>query len=142
MRGRLRRVGVGLPFDFVRGRCAVHRAGHRAMPGIALALLAAQAAQAAEPLTVCMAEDNPPLSYQVKGEDRGLDVRIAGAVADEVGRPLRIVFFESKYERETTLSQEVNALLSSGVCELASGYLEVVGVLKAFQVHQRAGDQC
>ena len=88
----------------------------------AAAAFALQPAAAAEPLTVCMAEDNPPLSYRVKGEDSGLDVRVARAVAEELGRPLRIVFFESKYERESTLSQEVNALLSSGVCELASGY--------------------
>jgi ABC-type amino acid transport substrate-binding protein len=101
----------------VRTRCP----GRRAAIGLALAT-AAFAALAAEPLTVCMAEDNPPLSWQAKGEDRGLDVRVARAVAEEVGRPLKIVYFESKYEMESTLSQEVNALLSSGVCELASGY--------------------
>ena len=31
--------------------------------------------------------------------------------------------FESKHESESRLSDEVNALLSSGVCELASGCL-------------------
>ena len=30
--------------------------------------------------------------------------------------------FESKFEGESTLSQEVNALLSSGVCDVASGF--------------------
>lgn len=77
---------------------------------------------AAQPVTVCMAEDNPPLSYAVKGETRGLDARLAQAIASELKRELRIVPFESKLEGETTLSQEVNALLSSGVCDIASGF--------------------
>ncbi len=76
----------------------------------------------AQALTICMAEDNPPLSYRARGEDRGLDVRVARAIADALGRKLQIVFFESKYEHESTLSHEVNALLSSGVCEMASGF--------------------
>ena len=75
-----------------------------------------------EALTVCMAEDNAPLSYIVKGESRGLDVRLAQAVADELGKPLKVVPFESKYDQDSTLSQEVNAMLSSGVCDIASGF--------------------
>jgi ABC-type amino acid transport substrate-binding protein len=73
-------------------------------------------------LTVCMSGDNVPLSYTVKGESRGLDVRLAQAVADELGRPLKVVPFESKYDQDSTLSQEVNAMLSSGVCDIASGF--------------------
>jgi len=69
-----------------------------------------------------MAEENSPLSYQVKQETKGLDVRVAQAIADELQRPLKIVVFESKLENESSLSQEVNALLSSGVCEMASGF--------------------
>src|SRR6185369_11036234 len=74
------------------------------------------------PLTVCIAEDNEPLSYMRKGQPKGFDVRIAQAIADELGRPLKIVPFETEYERESTLAREVNALLSSNVCELASGF--------------------
>lgn len=74
------------------------------------------------PLKVCVAEDNPPLSYHAKGEARGLDVAVARAVAESLGRPLELVFFESEYDRDKALAHEVNALLSSGVCELASGY--------------------
>ncbi len=69
-----------------------------------------------------MAAGNAPLSYRAAGEARGLEVALARAIAAELGRPLDVVFFESQYERETSLAQEVNALLSSGVCELASGY--------------------
>lgn len=75
-----------------------------------------------QPLRVCMAENNAPFSYQVKREMRGLDLAIAQAVADRVQRPLKIVPFESELEDESTLSQEVNAMLSSDVCDLASGF--------------------
>lgn len=81
----------------------------------------------AQALTVCMAENNPPLSYEGKGEMRGLDLRIAQAIAAELQRPLKVIPFESKYEAESSLAHEVNALLSSGVCELASGFPLLVG---------------
>jgi len=74
------------------------------------------------PLTVCIARDNEPLSYVRDGKPRGLDVRVAQAIAAEAGRELRIVPFETEFERESTLAREVNALLSSNVCELASGF--------------------
>jgi ABC-type amino acid transport substrate-binding protein len=91
----------------------------------AAALLAAFACAAGaqtEPLKVCVAHDNEPLSYVRDGKPKGLDVRVAAAIAAELGRPLRIIAFETEYERESTLAREVNALLSSGVCELASGF--------------------
>lgn len=93
-------------------------------PRLAAAALLGTActAFAAPPLTVCMAENNPPLSYRVAGESRGLDTRVAQAIAAELGRPLQVIPFESKYEADSTLTHEVNALLSSGVCELASGF--------------------
>ena len=89
---------------------------------VATAFVACTASAQTEALTVCMSEDNAPLSYVVKGEPRGLDVRLAQAVADELRKPLKIVPFESKYDQDSTLSQEVNAMLSSGVCDIASGF--------------------
>jgi len=98
----------------------------------AAALLGGAAvASAAEPLTVCMAENNPPLSYTAGSALRGLDVRVAQAIADELGRPLKLVPFESKYEADSTLAHEVNALLSSGVCALTSGFPLLAGDLGA-----------
>lgn len=79
-------------------------------------------ASAQGPLAVCVAQDNEPLSYLRAGKPRGLDVRVAQAIADELGRELRIVPFETEYERESTLAREVDALLSAQVCELASGF--------------------
>lgn len=81
------------------------------------------AASTAAPLRVCMAENNAPFSHKARrGPVKGLDVAIAGAIAARLGRPLEIVPFESELEDESTLSQEVNAMLSSNVCELASGF--------------------
>jgi ABC-type amino acid transport substrate-binding protein len=89
---------------------------------LACALAAAPVAAADPPLKVCMADANAPLSYRVDGEPRGLDVALARAIASEAGRPLQVVFFESEYERDKSLAHEVNALLSSAVCELATGF--------------------
>jgi ABC-type amino acid transport substrate-binding protein len=97
----------------------------RALRSLWMALLACSAlgaAAQAPPLKVCIAEDNEPLSYVRDGKPRGFDVRIAQAIADELGRELRIVPFETEFERESTLAREVDALLSSQVCELASGF--------------------
>lgn len=98
-----------------------------ALAAVALALCADHAS--AQALTVCMAESNPPLSYEARGEMRGLDLRIAQAIAAELQRPLKVIPFESKYEAESSLAHEVNALLSSRVCELASGFPLLAGDL-------------
>ncbi|MFP8780432.1 substrate-binding periplasmic protein [Hydrogenophaga sp. RWCD_12] len=78
-------------------------------------------AQAA-PLTVCMAEDNPPFSMARKGKVTGFDVKVAEAVARELGRELKLVPFEPEVEKESMLTHEVNAMLSAGLCDLASGF--------------------
>jgi ABC-type amino acid transport substrate-binding protein len=89
---------------------------------LALMLAAAAAAQSPAPIRICMADDNPPLSYRANGAARGLDAALARAIAAEASRPPEIVFFESEYDRDRTLAHEVNALLASGVCELATGF--------------------
>lgn len=83
-----------------------------ALPGAALAAT----------FTLCAAEDNAPLSYVQKNAPHGLDVRIGQAVAAELGREFRLLAFESGYEKESQLTHEVNALLSSGLCDAASGF--------------------
>ncbi len=86
---------------------------------------AAQSAAGAVPataLTVCVSEDNPPLSTVRRGQIDGFDVRLARAVAAELGRELKLVPFEPEIEKESLLTHEVNALLSAGVCDLASGF--------------------
>lgn len=104
----------------------------RRLPALAAALslvllgpAAAQspAATSATPaLTVCVSEDNAPLSTLRRGQVEGFDVLVARAVAAELGRELRLVPFEPEIEKESLLTHEVNALLSAGVCDLASGF--------------------
>lgn len=95
---------------------------------LSLALLGSAAAQspAATPaspvLTVCVSEDNAPLSTLRRGQVEGFDVLVARAVAAELGRELQLVPFEPEIEKESLLTHEVNALLSAGVCDLASGF--------------------
>ena len=93
----------------------------RAAAAALLALCTVGGAEAA-PLTVCMAADNAPLSYQIKDQPRGLDLRIAQAVASTLGRELRVLPFETSYEKDSALTNEVNALLSAGLCDAASGF--------------------
>jgi ABC-type amino acid transport substrate-binding protein len=89
-------------------------------------LLAATAttARAAEgPLKVCLDEDLPPLSVHHRGKpDSGFDVALAQAVADRLGRPLKIQWIESKLDEDSSPALEANALLSDGRCSLVGGY--------------------
>jgi ABC-type amino acid transport substrate-binding protein len=85
-------------------------------------MLSLSSLASAEPLRVCVSENSPPQSHVHKGKASGFDVRLAQAVADAAGRELQIVPFETEFEKESTLSHEINALLSSGQCDLASGF--------------------
>jgi len=113
-RSRIRGVRLGM-------RCWSGACLLRAL-SVVSAVVAIDAIAQSAPLTVCVAEDNEPLSYVRDRKPRGLDVRIAQAIADELGRPLKVVPFETEFEKESTLAREVNALLSSNVCELAGGF--------------------
>jgi ABC-type amino acid transport substrate-binding protein len=76
-----------------------------------------------EPLKVCLDEDLPPLSLHHRGKpDSGFDVALAQAIADKLGRPLRIQWFESKLDEDSSPSLEANALLSDGRCALVGAY--------------------
>lgn len=112
----------------------------RRLAVVAAVLLAtATAAHAAEdPLKVCLDENLPPLSLHQRGKpDSGFDVTLAQAVADRLGRPLRIQWFESKLDESSSPALEANALLSDGRCALVGSYaltndsLKVPGVKTA-----------
>jgi ABC-type amino acid transport substrate-binding protein len=92
---------------------------------VAAALLAAATtAQAAEdPLKVCLGENLPPLSLHQRGKpDSGFDVALAQAVAERLGRPLKIQWFESKLDDTSSPALEANALLSDGRCSLVGSF--------------------
>jgi ABC-type amino acid transport substrate-binding protein len=74
-------------------------------------------------LSVCLNEDLPPLSVHHRGKPGGgFDVDLAEAVAKELGRPLRIQWFESKLDEDSSPALEANALLSDGRCALLGSY--------------------
>ena len=98
--------------------------GRLAALGLAALLAApATAAWAADPLSICLDEDRPPLSVHHRGKpDAGFDVLLAQAIADRLGRQLRIQWFESKLDEDSSPQLEANALLSDGRCSLVGGY--------------------
>jgi ABC-type amino acid transport substrate-binding protein len=78
---------------------------------------------AGDELKVCLDEDLPPLSVHHRGTpDSGFDVALAQAVAQKLGRPLKIQWFESKLDEDSSPALEANALLSDGRCSLLGGY--------------------
>ena len=105
----------------------------------AVLLVTATAAHAGgDPLKVCLDENLPPLSMHQRGKpDSGFDVALAQAVADRLGRPLKIQWFESKFDESSSPALEANALLSDGRCALVGSYaltndsLKVPGVKTA-----------
>ena len=91
----------------------------------AVLLATATAAHAdGDPLKVCLDENLPPLSLHQRGKpDSGLDVALAQAVADRLGRPFKIQWFESKLDESSSPALEANALLSDGRCALVGSYV-------------------
>ena len=84
---------------------------------------AMQAAAAADALRVCLDEDLPPLSVHHRGKPAtGFDVALAEAIAQKLGRPLEIQWFESKLDEDSSPALETNALLSDRRCSLVGGY--------------------
>ncbi len=94
--------------------------------GAAAALIAAftlPARAAGEVLKVCLDEDLPPLSAHHRGKpDSGFDVALAGAIAQRLDRPLKVQWFESKLDEDSSPALEANALLSDGRCSLVGSY--------------------
>jgi ABC-type amino acid transport substrate-binding protein len=90
----------------------------------AILATAATAARASDqPLKICLDEDRPPLSVHQKGKpESGFDVLLAQAIAERMGRPLKIQWFESKLDEDSSPQLEANALLSDGRCSLVGGY--------------------
>jgi ABC-type amino acid transport substrate-binding protein len=102
----------------MRGRLAAW-----ALSALASTFATAAVAADATPLRVCLDEDRPPLSAHRKGKpDSGFDVTLAQAIADKLSRPLKIQWFESKLDEESSPQLEGNALLSDGRCALLGGY--------------------
>jgi ABC-type amino acid transport substrate-binding protein len=101
--------------------------GRLAARGLAAALYIAAMATVADaadaPLTICLDGNLPPLSVHRPGKpDSGFDVALTHEIADRLGRPLKIQWFESKLDEDSSATLEANALLSDGRCTLVGGY--------------------
>jgi ABC-type amino acid transport substrate-binding protein len=88
-----------------------------------LTAMSAMPAAAEQSLKVCLDADLPPLSAHHKGApDSGFDIALAEAIAKQLGRPLKIEWFESKLDEDSSPALEANALLSDGRCALVGSY--------------------
>lgn len=94
----------------------------------ALALLAGPAFGMGQGLKVCLESGPPPLSSGVRG---GIDLAVAQQVADWLGRPLEIVWYEGEDDSDASPAAQVNGLLSAGECQLAGGFPLVSDGLRA-----------
>ncbi len=79
-------------------------------------------ARAEERLTVCLGDKLPPYSVRHAKESGGFDLKVAQAVAEHLGRPLSVQWFESKFDWDSSSALAANALLSDGRCQLVGGY--------------------
>jgi ABC-type amino acid transport substrate-binding protein len=105
------------------------------VPVAGFALLALMsAANAQEALRICLNENIPLYSVRSSKGGSGFDVKVAEAVAQRLGRPLVIQWFETKLEADSSLTVEANTLLSDGRCELVGGYPLIKGSLGKPQV--------
>ncbi|GAB4353108.1 MAG: transporter substrate-binding domain-containing protein [Immundisolibacter sp.] len=78
-------------------------------------------------LKVCLESGPPPLSA---GSHEGVDLAVTRAVADWLGRPLEIVWYEVEDDADSSPAAQINGLLSASVCQLAGGVPLVSDVLR------------
>jgi ABC-type amino acid transport substrate-binding protein len=91
--------------------------------------LCGQSAHADSSLTVCLNEDIPLYSLRRGKEASGFDLKVAEAIAQRLGRKLVVQWFETKIERDSSLTIQANALLSDKRCDLVGGYPLIKGTL-------------
>lgn len=92
----------------------------------ALTIACAWRPAAAETLTVCLETDTVPFSYHNDTKTGGFDLSVAKAVAKQLGRDLKIRWFEiakTPDNDEPDPARAENALLNAGKCQLVGGFL-------------------
>jgi hypothetical protein len=78
--------------------------------------------RAAEVLSVCLDENIPLYSLHEKRESSGFFVLLSEAIAERLGRTLKIQWFETKLDPDDSRTLAANALLSDGRCALVGNY--------------------
>jgi hypothetical protein len=76
----------------------------------------------ATPLTICMQQNDPPLSLRVGASASGFDLALSSLVAQRLGRDLHVQWFVSRDDPDASLPGDANAMLSDGRCQLVAEY--------------------
>jgi hypothetical protein len=77
---------------------------------------------AGEALTVCLDRNVPLGPISDRKDGGGFDFAVAQGVAIRLGRPLRVQWFETGIDEDSSTTLAANALLSDGRCRLVGGY--------------------
>lgn len=99
---------------------------------VAVIVPAAFGAARAEPLTVCLEKNSPPLSWAHDGKQGGFDLLVASAVGKRLGRAVTVRWFGLSEQLESDKTPDVAleaALLADGQCQLIGGYALLAGML-------------
>lgn len=102
----------------------------RLLRGVALAaaVLTGPAFGMGQGLKVCLESGAAPLSSEAH---EGMDLAVTRMVADWLGRPLEIVWYEGDDDSDASPAAQVNGLLSAGLCQIAGGFPLVSDALRA-----------
>ncbi|HEY0183227.1 MAG TPA: transporter substrate-binding domain-containing protein [Rhodopila sp.] len=85
---------------------------------------------AASPFVVCMQQNVPPLSLRAGDRPSGFDLALATIVARRLGRDLRVQWFVSRDDPDSSLPKDADALLSDGRCHIVAEYPLTEGALE------------
>jgi ABC-type amino acid transport substrate-binding protein len=73
-------------------------------------------------LTVCMQQNDPPLSMRAGDRPGGFDPALLDVIAQRLGRASHVQWFVSRDDPDSDLPRDANALLSDGKCLLVAEY--------------------
>ncbi len=109
--------GAGPPIEDDAAGAATPEAG-----GAALAGGGARPTVEEGALTVCLARGGGVMSSRRAAGGVGVDYALSEAVAEAVGLPLSVVWFESEQDEESSPVKEAYAMLSHGLCDLVPSF--------------------
>jgi ABC-type amino acid transport substrate-binding protein len=99
--------------------CCINR------PVITAFLLIWFASASAEPLKVCVNQDDAPHSFKAgrgqSAQTGGYDLKLLQIIAQRLNLPLKLTWFSADFEKEVSVAAETAALLGSGACDLVAG---------------------
>ncbi|MFK7744089.1 MAG: c-type cytochrome [Roseobacter sp.] len=73
-------------------------------------------------LTACLARNGGAMSAMRHKGGEGMDYLMAQQIATAMDLPLKVTWFESESEEDTTPARDTIALLSAGLCDIAPGF--------------------